>query len=541
MIKIAFSRTLLSQSAASVSMGVVGSYLENNNIKVDLCLIEKNTHFNALNLIRNSRKFPVLFLKPNFQDYKDNINIAINAKKNGFFKRVFLLGVFASLNAERLLTFYKEIDGILIGDAEETSLELANSMLNNNDFSWDIKIKGGIWRDPNSKKIINNSLRETKLALNKLPPPNRSIEKREKAAIANLEMSRGCIANCSFCHIPIMHGLNNKTRRDFKNVKNVVDEIEMLHKQMGKNLFIFNDSVFWGTKSDDQLMQDFSIELKMRNLNIYFMIYLRSSPFPSKEILEMLKDSGLVRVFIGVESVSYEMLKLFRKGTKSDNWLETKKILEDLNISYHIGFMLFHPYSTLSDIEVNIDYLYKIDKIFRVGVILEKMRIIPNSYMERKTEINTINEVDQAYSYSFKDRNVTLLYNEITELFKNKLHNKYISMEYFCTSIDLLATIAKRIDNNFLDKFKKLLCNHKKIKQEYQELIYNYLIGAINNFKDEGIKNVDLSELQENFIIEFTSLYFKLQSAWSAIIEESIVLYGEKFSNVLFTGEESIQ
>ena len=45
----------------------------------------------------------------------------------------------------------------------------------------------------------------------------------------------------------------------------------------------------------------------------------------------------------------------------------------------HIGFILYHPYTSIEEIINNIDFLNLSDELHRFGVVYEKMRIFPNT------------------------------------------------------------------------------------------------------------------------------------------------------------------
>lgn len=547
MLRLAFSRTLMTQSAASLTINSIGGLLRANDVEVNLCLLGKNHHFNARKLIKDFEKYPILLLKINFQDYVENLGIAIELKKMGICKRIFVCGPFASLNFERVMNTYKEVDGVILGEGEETTLELIKSISKDQtNFTWDVNIFGGVWRDPTTQKVVRTKNRSRTIPLDEMPLPIRDIEKKENALLANLELSRGCIASCSFCHIPAMRDFQEEgSKFNVKSTETIMQEIEYLRYDLNKKFLIFNDSIFWGSKKDDKRIIEFAEEIIKRKIDIWFMIYLRCNPFPSDEVLSILKKAGLVRVFVGVESATKETLKLYNKGIKTDTWSVVKNKLDNFGISYHIGFIVFHPFSTIEDLQININYLHQIDKLFRVGVILEKMRLIPGSGMDTK-KLKTINDldvgVDQAYNYTFNNPFVAILFTGFNKMFKEVLHSKHEKAEFFCTNTNLAVCIVQREENSFKSTYINELSYFEEQKKDYQSLLHKYFNVCIEGVSKQQWLEEDITSIKRHskFIEDFGNQYIKLQVAWANIMEIIRRDYDESIVNSLFTGEEQI-
>ena len=243
MFKLVFYRTLLSQSAASLTIGTIASVLKQKNYDSILIKLKKNSAKNGTLISKECQKYPYIIAKPNFQDQEELLPLLSSAKRNGLAKRVFLCGPFASLNNQRIFKEYPEIDGILLGACEKTILALAKNITENGDFTVNQKciIKHGIWKDPQSHKFFRGD-NEKDYDLITIPEPNRDIEKGEKSYLANIEFSRGCINSCSFCHIPALRKLNCCDYQ-IKDCASIIKEIESLIA-IGKKVLIFNDSVF---------------------------------------------------------------------------------------------------------------------------------------------------------------------------------------------------------------------------------------------------------------------------------------------------------
>src|SRR5207253_10506672 len=101
------------------------------------------------------------------------------------------------------------------------------------------------YRASTSNNIVIDPIITNTLSLDELPLPKRTIEVREATSHVNLEASRGCHFNCSFCHL-------SKTSVSFRSPQNVLKEITFLNRKLRKTFFIFNDSCFWASPADNE-------------------------------------------------------------------------------------------------------------------------------------------------------------------------------------------------------------------------------------------------------------------------------------------------
>lgn len=542
-IKLVFYRTLFSQSGASLTMGSIASLLRKNGYKVDLCFLEKRDLHATEKILKDRERYNIIIAKPNFKDYKELFNILAGLKKYKKINKIFICGPYASLNAEELIKDYVWIDGVITGAIEETSLALVNS-LNKDCSNFDTNCPRGIWRKPSTNQISSNKIRNATISLNKLPFPARDIEAQENVKYINIEASRGCAFGCSFCHNPIMAKFNNKKGVvDMKNPKLVVDEMEYLHKKLNKTLFIFNDDCFWRGPMDNDRIEKFCSEIKKRKLNIKFYIYLRCKPFISEKLLKKLSSVGLARVFLGLENASKRSQAVFNKTIEKNIYSQIKKRLEARHINIHIGYIVFEPYSTIDDIILNFDYLLKIRKLFRLGVILEPMRVIPSSKLHIKLQSDNLisknTKCDKiTYGYNFLNTDVGKLLKKLKKIFSETLNPEAYEYEYYCTTCKLLETLLKKEKN----KYKKI------IRDDFKE--FNQMRDISMNLLSEYLKNTarltargDLRELNQedkSFIDKFRTISQSIKIKHADIITKTIEGGGRDIVKEIYIGIDRI-
>jgi radical SAM superfamily enzyme YgiQ (UPF0313 family) len=159
-------------------------------------------------------------------------------------------------------------------------------------------------------KIVRNSDRPYIEDLDSLPFPARHLwpmeRLREYENILYLATSRGCVYWCEFCATVRMHGRKYRMR----SPKNVVDELEFLHRTYGVSKFTFCDDAF---TVDQPRIEALCTEILKRGLKIEWNCGTRVDML-TKELLVKMKEAGCISVWFGVESGSQQVLDAMKKG-----------------------------------------------------------------------------------------------------------------------------------------------------------------------------------------------------------------------------------
>ncbi|MBE6153641.1 MAG: radical SAM protein [Firmicutes bacterium] len=466
-VGIYYFRSLFSQSACSLSSGKLSDYLTNKGYITNIGLLKIDDFSWNAKYLNQIKKNNIIIYKTNYKDFEYGVRFFENIKNLYPNKKIFLTGPFSNLNEKEIKRKYKYIDGI-----------------------FDIQNKNDIDMYLNEEQKLNN-----KPTI--IYGIDRELEFMEKGSYINLEASVGCIYNCAFCHINIL-----KYPKEEIEVEKLVDEIDFLVNKMNKKYLIFNDSVFWkGTIDNDRIYKIIKL-IKRKQIKFYFMIYLSLSVKIPNELLDELISIGLVRVFFGVENISEDFQKNNNKYISSEKSLKFMELLKNKNVTYHIGFILFSPETIYNDLLLNIKFIYNIKKLIRPGMLVEKMRILPNSKKANMLKYSKL-KIDQAYNYSFMDNKVEKCYNLLFE-FYNKINIRYF--EHFFTSIDLAIGILKREKK---DKYyENEIKNYYKVLNNVNEVLYKIIDKMFKTFKyneEDVVSLFDLYSLAEVNYINFVN------------------------------------
>ncbi|MFA7080482.1 MAG: radical SAM protein [Candidatus Bathyarchaeia archaeon] len=198
-----------------------------------------------------------------------------------------------------------ELDVVVRKEGENTILELVQKIEAGKSYDDVLGItyrkNGEIVRTPDRPYIED---------LDSLPFPARHLWPMEKFKdyedVLYLIMSRGCVYWCEFCCTVRMHGRKFRMR----SPKNVVDELEFLHKTYGHKKFTFCDDAF---TVDQPRIEEFCDEILKRNLKIEWNCGSRVD-LVTKELLAKMKEAGCVSFWCGIESGTQQVLDAMKKG-----------------------------------------------------------------------------------------------------------------------------------------------------------------------------------------------------------------------------------
>jgi anaerobic magnesium-protoporphyrin IX monomethyl ester cyclase len=290
-----------------LSLGYLAAVLEKNHYKVDVidCLTLKLSYEEFRNEI-SKRQPDIVGITSTTLMYKPSLQIAKIAKEVCPKCLTVIGGHHVTFEDEKALQECPALDVVARKEGEYTLLELAERVEAGKDY---YDVLGTTCRKDG--KIIRNPDRPFIENLDELPFPARHFWpldylKEYGTVMFDLITSRGCSYWCSFCIEVRVHGRKYRVR----SPKNVVDELEFLHKTYGAEYFAFVDATF---TIDKARTEELCEEIINRKLKIKWVCGTRVD-MVTKELLLMMKEAGCVSVWYGIESGTQQVLDDMRKG-----------------------------------------------------------------------------------------------------------------------------------------------------------------------------------------------------------------------------------
>lgn len=177
--------------------------------------------------------------------------------------------------------------------------------------------------------------------------------------LASLRTSKGCPHRCKFCALWKLAGGRYLKRRPEK----VVEELAALDEEY---VFFCDDE----SLVDAARMERMATLIREAGIRKRYFLYGRSDTVArNPRLLELWREVGLERVFVGLEFFRDEDLKDIRKGsTVSDNE-GAIKVLQDLGIDIYASFIV-RPEFTRADFASFRDYCRGLDLDFATFAML---------------------------------------------------------------------------------------------------------------------------------------------------------------------------
>ena len=245
-------------------------------------------------------------------------------------------GPHVSFCAEQTLEDYPELDMVVLGEGEETLVEIAGGILDKT--GWD-HIPGLVYR--RATAIISTGKRCVIRDVNTLDPPARHLlalgRYRALGMPISMTTSRGCPYSCIFCVGRKMAGA--KVR--YWNPVRVADEMETLSRYGFCQINIADD-LFTADARHCHAVCD---EILKRNLEVKWTAFARVDTV-SLDVLRHMKAAGCQAVSFGIESGNAGILKTIRKGITLDQVIEAVSACNQSGLLPHGSFILGLPGET---------------------------------------------------------------------------------------------------------------------------------------------------------------------------------------------------
>jgi len=358
----------------------------------------------------------------------------------------------------------EEVDYYFIGESEQNILDFFEN--------WEKGVKpidaaiGGLYSD-------------TRIDIDSLPYPDYSDFDLTKYWGKNsicAEISRGCIAKCSYCTEVYYWKFRDR------GAQTVVDELEYQVKKYGISFVSFVDSLMNGNLKE---FRSFCQELVDRKLGFNWWGYARADGRMDLEFYKLMKEAGCQGFNYGIESGSDTVLKLINKKNTvaeiNQNIIDSDKVGMKVSACWVIG-------APGEDIEA---FSHSFNMLWN-----HRARILAVSPGPGLGD-NLGSDYDNREKYNLNPRDRQILGGWYTLDFKNTRLHRMVRIKLMHIWLHLCKKYGGTLSNvhsvgNITDHFKLDFQNEELIEDEvlYENYDYNIINSGLGDFADSLMNEV---------------------------------------------------
>lgn len=266
-------------------------------------------------------------------------------------------GHYASCAAEPLMEHHLELDIIVIHEGEQTLVEIVTAVANLEDGL--ANITGIAYRENGQVRFTPK--RRTLDDLDTLPFPERRGRIYTIAGVPTsfLMGSRGCYENCAYCCITTLHHLAPGKRFRQRSVELIADEMAELYRERGTRQFVFHDDNFLvpSVAHNQARIEGFDKAFKSRGMEDMALLVKCRPADANRDVLSRLKEMGLVRIFMGIESATEIGLLTLERHQTVEQSTRALDICGELDISAQFTIMTFNPDANLNTLRADLAFM----------------------------------------------------------------------------------------------------------------------------------------------------------------------------------------
>ncbi len=282
-------------------------------------------------------------------------------------------GIHPTVNPEQCI---KNTDLVCVGEGEDAMLELAAALK----MKKDVSVIRNLWCRTSSG-IVRNPVRPLIRDLDTITFPDYdkhnkyfiedNLLREEDPLLSSAEIrvmaSRGCPHSCSYCYNSTLKRIyaGKGDYHRIRSVGSVILELKSVKARFKKlRLIKFDDDTFVFTSD---WIKEFCRRYKT-DIKVPFSIMLTPKSI-NPDFLGKLKEAGLVRVHIGVQSCSKsEIENVYEREFANEEVRVFSRLNKKLGLEVTYDVILDNPLGTIEDKEKVIDFFVELERPFRLFI-----------------------------------------------------------------------------------------------------------------------------------------------------------------------------
>lgn len=321
-------------------------------------------------------------------------------------------------------------DMVVIGEGEETMYEICLHYQQHQTLPKDVVGTAYL----QNEQLITNTDRILIRDINTLPFPNRkkvdltkylaTWKKHHGKSMISVSTMRGCPYTCKWCSRAV-YGSSYRRR----SAQLVAEELVHLKKTYNPDAIWFVDDVF---TINHKWLREFATMVKEKDAIIPYEIISRADRM-NEEVIQLLKESGCFRVWIGAESGSQKIIDAMDRRVDVQKVREMIKLTRSYGMEAGTFIMLGYPGETKQDIKETIEHLQDANPDYYTVTIAYPIKGTPlfnevqdDIYTTYDFGTSTDRDIDfkRAHTKKYYEYAIRWVYNEVNYVKENNNFKK---------------------------------------------------------------------------------------------------------------------
>ena len=275
----------------------------------------------------------------------------------GFAGHVTVGGHFPTFAWREMLEAYPAIDSVVRHEGEITLVELCRAVERGAPLA---DIAGLAFRASDGA-VVANAARPMIEDLDALPFAKRVDEPQLHMGIPAAFMvgTRGCYGHCTFCCIHAYLKAAGGPMYRARSPENVADEMKELREKRGARMFVFHDDDFFTRDHEHDLARMIALRDALRERDVTDIgVVVKARPDDvDPRVFAVLKEIGLLRVYLGIEAGSTQGLRTLGRGVDLAENRRALSFLREEDVYTCFNMLVFDPESRLESLRESFRFL----------------------------------------------------------------------------------------------------------------------------------------------------------------------------------------
>ncbi|MEZ4221249.1 MAG: radical SAM protein [Polyangiaceae bacterium] len=283
-------------------------------------------------------------------------DLAERLREDGYGGHLTVGGHFPTFAFREVMERYPAIDSVVRHEGEVTLVELVERLQAGKPLDG---IGGLVHRAGDDVRV--EATRALATDLDAIHFPKRIGEPQRHMGIPAAFMvgSRGCYGNCTFCCINAYIKDAGGEKYRMRSADNVAEEILQLRRERGARMLVFHDDDFFTRDAARDLKRVTALRdaLQRRGVDDVALVLKARPDDLDDAVFRVLREIGLLRIYIGIEAGSVQGLKTLGRGVDIAANQRALDYLRSIDVYACFNMLIFDPETRAASLRQSLAFL----------------------------------------------------------------------------------------------------------------------------------------------------------------------------------------